>query len=201
MTKTKIDARSKPCPQPVIETRQALDDPQVVSLEVLLDNEGSAENVARTGRNMGCEVRLESSANDEFTVVLTRAGSSQIEDKNVADTCGPSSHVVVMIASSTFGEGDPELGRILMTGFIKTIKTVVPRPRTLVFLNSGIKLACEGSGLIEAIDELEQNGTKVLCCGTCLDFYNLKDSLKVGVVSNMFDIASVLVSADKVVRP
>lgn len=204
MTQKQIDARGKPCPQPVIETRQALGDPTVLSLAVLVDNEGSAENVARAGRNMGCEVKLESTADGQFGVILTRGSgdiSDDLVDSETYETCGPGSNVAVLIASSVFGQGDLELGRILMTAFIKTIKTVVPRPRTMIFLNSGIKLACEGSDLVDAIGELEREGMKVLCCGTCLDFYNLKDSLKVGVVSNMFDIASIMVSADKIVRP
>lgn len=205
MTRKTIDVRGKDCPQPVIETRQALQNREISSLKVLVSDEASAENVARTGRSLGCDVKLEDLGAGGLCIVLNR-GETEIGvvSEGVAvssNSCGSPTEVVVLVASDRFGQGDDELGRILMLAFVKTLATVVPRPRKLIFLNSGVKLTTEGSDLVEAIGSLENSGMEVLSCGTCLDFYGLKERLQVGTVSNMFDIASALVNADRVIRP
>jgi hypothetical protein len=81
------------------------------------------------------------------------------------------------------------------------LKNLVPRPKTLLFMNGGVKLVAEGSELLDALRELEADGAELLACGTCLDFFKLKEKLRAGKVSNMFEIASRLVAADRVVRP
>jgi hypothetical protein len=68
-------------------------------------------------------------------------------------------------------------------------------------MNAGVQLATQGSEVLEALRELEGQGTKIWSCGTCLDYFQLKDQLAVGSISNMFDIASVLFAADRVIRP
>ncbi|HUT77301.1 MAG TPA: sulfurtransferase-like selenium metabolism protein YedF [Polyangia bacterium] len=205
MTEKIVDARGLACPAPVLETRKALADASVGELTVLVDNSGSAENVARMARNMGCEVRLEDEGDGRIRLSLSRTAAEAprigVHAGAAADTCGPGSNVVVLISSETLGHGDDDLGRLLMTAFVKTLKDVVPRPRTLIFMNGGVKHAVAGSDLLPAIENLEQRGVTVLACGTCLDFFHSKDKLAAGRVSNMFEILSALATADRVVRP
>jgi selenium metabolism protein YedF len=195
--------RGKPCPEPVIETRKALANGEVSFLTVLVDNEGSAENVARCARQLACDVSLEQEAGF-FRLMLRRDPSMTPVSDNLEpapSTCGLGSDVVVLISSKNLGDGSEELGRLLMVAFLKTIGKVVPRPKTLVFMNAGVQLATQGSEVLEALRELEGQGTKIWSCGTCLDYFQLKDQLAVGSISNMFDIASVLFAADRVIRP
>ena len=206
MSNREIDVRGKACPQPVIETRRALEDAHVMTLRVVLDSEASAENVARTARNLGCDVSLEDLGTGEIHIVINRgaggvSGTQDAGDMGARDLCGGSSNVTVFVASDVLGRGDDDLGRALMIAFIKTIKDVVPRPRALIFINSGAKLTVEGSNLIGTIRELEDSGVKVLVCGTCLDYYGVIDKLKVGSVSNMVEILSTMVTSDRVIRP
>ncbi len=88
-----------------------------------------------------------------------------------------------------------------MRAFFKTLKEVSPKPKKMIFINSGVRLTTQGSDVIESLREIEATGTAILSCGTCLDYYHLKDKLGVGVVSNMFDIATSLVEADRIVKP
>lgn len=205
MARKTVDVRGKACPQPVIDTRQVLEDPALTEVEVLVDNQASAENVARMARSQECEVRLEDSGVGEFRVVLTRAGATATAGEGaeapVGEGCGAASKVAVFVAADGIGRGDEELGRALMKAFLGTAKDLVPRPTTLLFMNAGVKLVTEGSAVLPAIRELEESGVEVLACGTCLDFFGLDDKLAVGQVSNMFEIASRLVDADSVVRP
>jgi len=64
-----------------------------------------------------------------------------------------------------------------------------------------VRLTTTGSELIEDLRALERQGMEIISCGTCLDYYGLRGALEVGIVSNMYEIASVLVNADRVVRP
>jgi selenium metabolism protein YedF len=205
MTDRIVDARGQPCPGPVIETRKALAEAGVERAEVLVDDEAAAENVSRMARSMGFAVSFEQDPTGFFRLGLRREGPAHPEELGAGGgampACRAEPRVVVLVASATLGHGDDELGRILMTAFLKTLKDVSPGPSAIILVNGGVKLASEGSDLVEAVRALEGRGAKVLVCGTCLDFYRLKDKLRVGTVSNMFEIASLLVDADRVIRP
>ena len=49
------------------------------------------------------------------------------------------------------------------------------------------------------MNKLAERGTEVLVCGTCLDFYGVKDKLAAGEVSNMYDILGRMQEAAKVI--
>jgi len=87
-----------------------------------------------------------------------------------------------------------------MRSFMKTLLDLKPIPSRLIFINSGVRLTTEGSEVLESLKALSEKGVEILSCGTCLDFYHLKEMLKVGVVSNMFDIAQSLMEADRLIR-
>jgi selenium metabolism protein YedF len=97
------------------------------------------------------------------------------------------------------GRGDPELGDILMRGFVHTLGEVEPLPQTIIFLNSGVKLACEGSAVLDDLCTLAAEDVEILVCGTCLGYFELADRLLAGQVSNMYDIAETMLSAGKLV--
>ncbi len=109
--------------------------------------------------------------------------------------------VVVLVDGATVGRGDDLLGAVLMKSFLHTLKEIEPRPWRLIFINAGVKLAAEGSDLLSVLSELESLGIEILSCGTCLDFFKLKEKLRAGKVTNMYDIVSSLVAATNVIRP
>jgi selenium metabolism protein YedF len=109
--------------------------------------------------------------------------------------------VVVYINSNLLGVGDEALGTILMRAFLKTLLDLERKPLRLILINSGVQLASEGSEVLEILGKLSEKGIEILSCGTCLDFYGLKEKLKVGKVSNMYEIAQSLMEADRLVRP
>ena len=65
----------------------------------------------------------------------------------------------------------------------------------------GAYLTCEGSDSLEDLKSLEAEGVKILTCGTCLDFYGLKEKLAVGGVTNMYEIVEIMENAGTIVRP
>jgi selenium metabolism protein YedF len=99
------------------------------------------------------------------------------------------------------GSGPDELGAILMKAFINTIREVTPLPSKLIFYNSGILLTAEGSPLVASIRELESAGVEVLVCGTCVNYYDKKDEIRVGTISNMYTILESLTAAGRIITP
>jgi len=193
-----IDCRGLACPQPVITTKQALDQIQEGQLIVIVDNTVSCNNVERFVRSQGCTVDIKEEGQD-FYLHIQKAKSSRTlelsqEEKRVQK-------VVVYINSHLMGVGEEALGAILMRSFLKTLLDLETKPSRLILINSGVRLSSEGSEVLETLRDLSEKGVEILSCGTCLDFYGLKEKLKVGKISNMYDITQSLLEADRLVRP
>ena len=201
-----LELRGRACPEPVTETLELLRaEPGPSALTVLVDNDGAAENVRRAAVRSGAEVAVRQDGPDVWQVVIERAGGAHAPtDEQTLAPVRPATErrrAAVLICSKRFGEGSDELGRNLMQAFVKTIKEVVPLPGWVLMVNSGIKLACEGSRVIDELRNLVDLGVEVRACGTCLDYFELKDKLRVGVVTNMYEIVTVINQADHVMRP
>lgn len=105
---------------------------------------------------------------------------------------------VLFVNSERIGEGDDVLGGKLMNSFFYSLVRTKPKPDVVVFMNGGVRLACKGSATLDDIRLLLADGVKVYSCGTCLDFYGLKDHLAVGEVGNMNDTVAFMMSGDVV---
>lgn len=111
-----------------------------------------------------------------------------------------SAPLVLVAASEVLGRGDDELGRILVRSFFHTLGEVQPLPNTVIFLNSGVRLAAAGSPVLEDLQALAGKGVRILACGTCLGHFGLKEQLAVGTISNMYAIAETLLNAGRTVN-
>ena len=101
-------------------------------------------------------------------------------DAEVVCTPDQKGDLIVVVSSDRMGTGNDELGKVLIKGFIYTT---------------------EGSDSIEDLKSLEAQGVEILTCGTCLDYYHLKDKLVVGGVTNMYSIVESMAEAGKIIRP
>lgn len=108
---------------------------------------------------------------------------------------------IISIPNDKMGSGSDELGAILIKGFINTIGKTAPLPEKIIFYNAGAKLVTTESPVLESLIELETRGVTILVCGTCADFFNIKDQVAVGTISNMPTILESLTSACKVITP
>ncbi len=207
MEEKRVDARGLPCPQPVLLTRKALmelGEEGVVT--VVVDSAASRDNVKRFAESQGCTVQVEEPEGGLWEIVLAKGFTCGIpEKKETAPGGGGEGRdgpgVVVYVNGPGMGRGDEELGGILIKGFLGTLKDVEPLPTHLVFVNEGVRLAVEGSRVLEEIAGLEKKGVKVLSCATCLGHLGLEKDLRVGLASNAFEIAQVLMKARSVVTP
>jgi len=108
--------------------------------------------------------------------------------------------VVIAVSSNTMGRGDDELGHVLLRSFLHTLTEVSPRPNSLIFFNTGVKLATEGSQSLDDLKMLADRGVQILLCGTCLGHFGLKEHVAVGEISNMYAISETMLRAGKVVN-
>jgi selenium metabolism protein YedF len=188
---TELDVRGLPCPRPVVETKKALDKIKKGSLKVILDSKESCQNVERLARNQGCTVNV-SEEKGIFYVAISKEKPQKEKGKAIS--------IVVMITSARFGIGEDRLGEILMKSFLNTLWDSESKPSKVLFINEGVFLTTEGSEVLDSLKLLDANAVEIYSCGTCLEYYQLKDKLKVGVVTNMYDIVNSLLSADKIIK-
>ena len=106
---------------------------------------------------------------------------------------------VVVISADTMGRGDNELGYVLIRNYLHALTEVTPIPETLIFYNSGVRLAAQGSPAIADLSALEERGVKILLCGTCVNHFGLQDRVAAGEISNAYTIAETMLRAGKVV--
>lgn len=222
-----IDARGLPCPQPVVRAKKAMEDNPKAAVAVIVDNEAARENVLRFATYAGR--RAESAPGTDGAAIVTISAAGEAigsPDKGAAtaqpaqpaappgstaaglpapgkaptDIPPPQPPATILLAADRLGQGDDELGRLLMKGFIYALAEGDKLPRRVILMNSGVSLATEGSASLENLRKLEARGAEILACGTCLDFFAVKDKLGVGRVSNMYEIAASLMEG-AVLRP
>lgn len=199
-----VNAMGDNCPIPVIKTKkamQAIQGPEVI--EVLVDNEIAVQNVTKMASSSGGQVKSEKIGDKEFKVTIQMEGALATAMEEQGAVCIPDmrDNTVVAIASDRMGDGNDELGKVLIKGFIFAITQLDTLPKTMLFYNGGATLTAEGSDSIEDLKNLEAQGVEILTCGTCLNYYELTDKLQVGSVTNMYSIVEKMADASKIIRP
>lgn len=199
-----VNAIGDNCPIPVIKTKkamQALAGPDTI--EVLVDNEIAVQNVTKLGNSSGGKVTSEKLGEKEFKVVIVMEGAPEAKADEEEVTCMPDKkdNTVVVISSDRMGTGNDDLGKVLIKGFIFAVTQLDTLPKTMLFYNGGATLTAEGSDSLEDLKSLEAQGVEIMTCGTCLDYYGLKEKLAVGSVTNMYSIVETMAAADRILKP
>ena len=201
-----VDTKGQLCPAPLIAAKRALKEiPAGESFMLLIDNQTSFNNVSRflKDNNTGFQV---SESGGVWTLTITRGGG-ELSQSSAVDYCTDSiahfhkGDFIIVITSDKMGEGDIDLGQLLMSNFIKSIKDLDKLPQKMIFYNKGVTLATKDSPLIDHLTDLEKMGDELLLCATCVNHYELADIVGAGILSNMYTIAGVMASTGNIVRP
>jgi selenium metabolism protein YedF len=201
-----VDTKGQLCPAPLIAAKKALKDTvEGETFRILTDNQTSFDNLCRFLKDNGAGFLFEESEG-VWTMTVTRVTGDIVETK-VEEYCVPAiSHFekgnyVVAITSDKMGDGDEELGRLLISNFIKALKDLDKLPQHMVFYNKGVTLAVNESPVIEHIKDLEKMGVEIHLCATCVNHYKLEKNIVAGTLSNMYSIAEIMASAGNIIRP
>jgi selenium metabolism protein YedF len=211
MEKKTVDARGLACPLPVVNAKKALGEfGEEGILTVLVDNEIAVQNLQKFATQKGLVASGEKKADKEYEVTIqvvpgasTPAATpeKEAEEEIICSPDGRKSGLVVVLSANVMGTGEEKLGKTLMKAFVFALTKQDVLPETILCYNTGAYLTCEGSESLEDLKALEAEGVNIMTCGTCLDFYGIKEKLAVGTVTNMYDIVETMENAKSVIRP
>lgn len=190
-----VDARGLNCPAPVIKTKKVMEHSPEEDIITIVNNDAARENVKRLAENLGYQVVINEKDGD-YHLYLSKGSCSEIAavpDNSLGDD-------VIYIPTDKMGQGSDELGKVLMKSYFYALTEAKPYPAAVIFVNSGVNLTVEGSDVLDYLKTLEEQGVEILSCGTCLDFFHLKEKLAIGSVTNMYTIVEKMNAASKVIR-
>lgn len=197
-----VNAMGDNCPIPVIKTKKAMQEltgPETI--EVLVDNEIAVQNVTKMAKASGGQVSSEKISDGEFKITVQMEGAPLAAEEEAGCIPDARGNTVVVVSSDRMGEGNDELGKVLIKGFIFAVTQLDTLPKTMLFYNGGATLTAEGSDSLDDLKSLEAQGVEIMTCGTCLDYYGLKEKLQVGTVTNMYSIVETMAKAGKIIKP
>ena len=193
MKKYEFNAKGMACPLPVIETKKLLEEYEVV--ETTVDNLIATQNLAKLAEQMNYDIDTKKISDEEYIVTISGKGIKEVKVINTLDDS-----YVVVINKSIMGHGSEELGKKLMKSFLYTLTEQEILPKKIIFYNEGALLVDKTrSHVLKELQELEENGVEIMCCGACMDYYKVE--LAVGNASNMYFIVEDMRTANRVVRP
>ncbi|MDQ7841482.1 MAG: DsrE family protein [bacterium] len=109
--------------------------------------------------------------------------------------------IVVLVRQAGLGHvapADAQFGTEMLDRFLHSLEARPVKPQAVCFYTEGVKLVCQGSSVVESLKLLEGMGVRVAACGTCLDYFGLRDQVAVGEVIGMNEIVAMLMEADLV---
>lgn len=190
----RLDAAGKACPIPVIMAKKELDN-GTQGLEIIVDGQTQIDNLERLGNAYGRPISSVPEG-DKFLVCFAD-GDGKIPESASSFT---DESYAVFFNKASVGSGDAELGLNLAKMAIFTLSEGDNIPSYILFMNDGVKLTTGiEDQIIDNLNTLIEKGTKVLVCGTCLNFFGIKEDCKVGAVSNMLDILEAMQEVSKVI--
>ena len=190
-----LDCRGQQCPKPVVQTRKLMLAQPSTFFKVLVNDDVARDNVTRLAKSLGYTVDIAQSG-ETFELSLT-PGEAPEKKAGGGSRSGP---MIVFIGSDQMGRGDAKLGQILMKNFIFTLIESDTTPDAIYFVNNGVKLTIGGSDVIEPLAELANRGVDIASCGLCLEFFDAKQALAVGRISNMLELVNALEGAGNIIR-
>lgn len=199
-----IDCMGMACPLPVINAKKAIEAfAEDGLLHVKVDNDTAVQNLTRLGEHNGFTVTSAQDGPGAYTVTMqVRAGAAASVPAEAVSCAAPArGGKVVVLSADTMGSGDERLGKKLMKAFVFALTSQDEVPDKVICYNTGAYLTTRDPDTVKDLRRLAEAGATVMTCGTCLDFYGLKEELQVGIVSNMYDIVEAQMNASLVIRP
>lgn len=198
-----IDTKGLTCPRPLIMLKEALLEIEPGDeLKIITDNDTSLKNLTAYLKDQGANPEVSTSG--AVHTITTKRPDSPIGESDPAAYCSSeavNSEYVVCLKSTLMGNGDPDLGKLLMETFVENLKLQKHLPSHVVIYNEGVKLAMKESPVCSSLCELEELGCRIMLCGTCIEHYGIQYDIGVGMISNMVSITETLVQTGHVVSP
>lgn len=107
--------------------------------------------------------------------------------------------ITIAVNHDGMGQAEPALSHKLIQTFLNMLDLDELLPRTICFYAEGVKMAVEGSPVLEELQSLAAKGVELIVCTTCLNHYGLMQQLRVGVAGSMKEIVAAQWEAEKII--
>lgn len=222
-----IDCRGLECPQPVINTKKALEEIGLGEwLHIKINSKIVLENVLKFIEYSGHKSTLKDEGNEWVVSVQKQINApspnaikqdpqekkeSNFSSDNISLDIPPqeqegliidelSHHIkkkVIYLNNDRAGNG--EVGATLLAKLLSSFVLLSEHIQAVVCLNTGVYLTTNRSHqAISALKDLEQKGVRVISCGACLSAYGLVDKVAVGEIGNAYEIAELLIKYEQI---
>jgi selenium metabolism protein YedF len=199
MKKIEVDARGLACPEPVVRTKKALDETAEGEILVLADTENARDNIVRLAQSQGYAAAVAEEAGHTCITISKKPGERPHAD-SVATACAVSDKQIVYLFDSDHIGSNRELGKVLVNGFMNAALSLPHKNCSVVLISNGVKLATKGSYALEVLGKLKAQGVSILICGTCLDFFKIRDKVEIGTISNALEIMQCMTNATNTIK-
>ena len=199
MAMREVDTRGRACPEPVVLTKKGLDETAEGEILVLADGENARDNIVRYAQSQGCEVTVAEDRGCYRIVITKKSGSKPAAEPYVA-VCPSSEKKIVYLFDSDYVGSNRELGKVLLNGFMNAALALPHKNCTVILISNAVKLAVRGSYALDVLNNLQQQGVGILICGTCLDFFKIRDEVAIGTVSNALEIMQRMTAAASTIK-
>lgn len=107
----------------------------------------------------------------------------------------------ILFTRHGLGHAPEDLQLRLAGSFLTVLRDLPEPPAALLFYTDGVRLACEGSPVLDHLRHFADLGVPVVLCGTCVDAFGLRERVRVGTVAGMASILEAMARADTVLTP
>jgi len=108
-------------------------------------------------------------------------------------------NLLVVFTGSEIGQGAADLGEKLTGLMLGRFAAENTRPAKMIFLNSAVFLTTEGTAHADVLRTLEEGGTEIVSCITCLTYHDRMEKVVVGTRGDMKGTVEDLLGFSKVV--
>ena len=106
---------------------------------------------------------------------------------------------VLVISNQGMGHAPLDLGLKLVKTYLGLLDADDRLPAAICLYGEGVKLALEGSPVLDELHALAGKGARVVVCTTCLNHFEALDRLRAGEAGTMKDIIELQWAAKKVI--
>lgn len=194
-----IDAKGKACPLPVVMAKKEIEN-GTANFDIVVDDMIAVTNIQKLAKTKGALMTYKEQ-DGCFVVSITTSEENCEECETVINEVvnAPKGHWTLFVSKEFMGTGDDVLGKKLIDMFLYTLTETEDLPKNIIFMNGGVKITCFDEQAIEHLKVLNKLGVKIVVCGTCINFFGIEKDLKIGEISNMYEITELLQEAPKVI--